>query len=276
MLYNVVRNDAESGSLVPHESRSVQSRGGRDGGGRGVNGGESLRPANPGGPAKPTVPGASEARTVEVVVARYREDVSWTAGLVWPVTVYDKSGEELPGAVPLPNVGREAHTYLTHILRRYPDFPDQTVFLQGDPFFHLTADGEAGTAELRELLCERLERNAPFGGLAWFRLRCDGLGRPHHMADPSHRGKWKGWGKDIPVAEVFTALFRRPAPNEFIARAATGIFHVSRDRLLTRPRPFYERALALVLADPEDERNTGHAFERLWHLLFNGNTAWND
>ena len=33
--------------------------------------------------------------------------------------------------IPLPNVGRESHTYLTHIVTQYDDLSDYTIFFQG-------------------------------------------------------------------------------------------------------------------------------------------------
>lgn len=204
--------------------------------------GEALAEAGPGNAAQPSVPARPPVPSIHVA--------------------------------PLPNIGREAHSYLTHILRTYPDFPRHTVFLQGHPFDHLAQHG-GDTELLAQRIAEAVERDRPFTGLAWFRLQCDGLGRPHQMLDESHRGRWAGWGRDIPVARVFEELFAAAAPERFVARGAAGNFVVRADRILARPLSFYQRALELVLADPRDELNTGHAFERLWHLIFNGNTRWN-
>lgn len=211
---------------------------------------------------------------VQLIIARYRENLDWVRELGYPATVYDKSGAPLPGAVGLPNVGREAHTYLTHIVQNYESLADCNVFLQGDPFDHLSPEG--GTpAMLRQAIEDIAQKGRPFAGFAWFRLDCDGLGRPHDLHKPENEGRWNGWGRDIPVAEIFEKLFSAEAPERFIARGVTGNFAVSADRVRTRPRKFYEYALSLVEADPDDHHNTGHAFERLWHLIFNGNTAWN-
>ncbi|WP_419779915.1 DUF3431 domain-containing protein [Maridesulfovibrio sp.] len=214
--------------------------------------------------------------SVEIVVARYKEDISWLDECGWPAVIYDKGGDLVAAgddrAVPLPNVGREAHTYFTHIIERYPDFPDYTIFLQGDPFFH-THDLSA--EQLFELADEKMVRNIGFFGFAWFKIRCDRLGRPHDMHDPAKEGKWKGWGKDIPVGEIFEKLFKRTSPEQFIANAPTGNFIVGKERVLTRPKSFYENALRLIMADPEDVNNTGHAFERLWQIVFNGSGAIN-
>ena len=221
----------------------------------------------------------SSGADIRLVVARHREDLSWLGEVGLPCTVYNK-GPELdpaalpPGAeiVPLENLGREAHTYLTHILANYGRLPAFTALLQGDPFTHLAPPEEPRVTPqgLRQRLLDLAARNTPFAGLAWFRLRCDGLGRPHDLADPAKKGRWKGWGKDIPVATTFEALFFAPAPKEFIARASTGNMLVCRERILARSRAFYQRAQNLVLADPDDADNIGHALERLWQAIFSG------
>jgi hypothetical protein len=221
------------------------------------------------------------APEIGVVVARYREDVSWLAELGLPGVLYDKGPEPPAGLAPgirretLPNLGREAHTYLSHIIAQYHALPPFTAFLQGDPFAHLAPPEEPrlSPAALRARLLDLAAQNRPFAGLAWFRLRCDALGRPHDLADPAKEGRWKGWGKDIPVGRTFEALFGAPPPREFIARAPTGNMLIRRDRILARPLGFYERALALVLADDDDAENTGHAFERLWQAVFSGAAA---
>jgi len=213
--------------------------------------------------------------TVEVIIARYREDVSWIKELGYDYVVYDKGGDSLPGAVPLPNIGREAHTYFTHIVRGYDNLARVNVFVQGDPFDHIDQAGRGTPEMLRSMIADVADGRVPFRGFAWFRLECDALGRPHDMRLESNRGRWAGWGRDIPVGEVFTALFDAQPPARVVARAATGVFAVTGERIRTRPRAFYEHALRLVERDPDDAYNTGHAIERLWQYIFNGNTAWN-
>lgn len=213
--------------------------------------------------------------SVQVVIARYRESLFWVPELGLPYVVYDKGPEPVSDARVLPNVGRETHTYLTHIVQEWEHLAGHTVFLQGDPFAHLSGDGKTEVLVLKGMIMECVEKKVPFKGFAWFRLKCDGLGRPHDLKKPENEGRWAGWGKDIPVAEVFSKLFDASPPAQFIGRAATGIFCVSAERVKTRPKEFYAHALRLVADDPQDEENTGHAFERLWQLIFNGNVSWN-
>ena len=75
--------------------------------------------------------------SVRVVVAKYTEDVSWTSGLKHKVTIYDKSNSPIDGSIPLKNVGREAETFLRHIVNNYNNLDDVTVFVQGNPFEHM-------------------------------------------------------------------------------------------------------------------------------------------
>lgn len=75
---------------------------------------------------------------VHLVVAKYKEDTAWLHEIKHAdgVFVYDKSGES-NNNLPLPNVGREAHTYLHHIVSMYEQLADVTLFMQGNPFDHM-------------------------------------------------------------------------------------------------------------------------------------------
>lgn len=73
---------------------------------------------------------------VELVLARYNENISWVSKLpsTVNVTVYDKGNRSSNAARLLPNVGRESHTFLHHIVDRYDRLAAWTVFSQaGEP-----------------------------------------------------------------------------------------------------------------------------------------------
>jgi len=76
-------------------------------------------------PLVPPPPILSQHTTVEVVVAHHSESLGWLGPVCASlpprtrVTIYSKGPPPLlQGAVPLPNVGREAHTFLHHIAAR--------------------------------------------------------------------------------------------------------------------------------------------------------------
>ena len=92
---------------------------------------------------------------MDIVIARYKESLEWTKDIPeqYRVFIYNKEPPFyigrfhqvirtpeviVPGAIikRLPNIGREADTYLTHIIDHYYNLADVTVFTQADPFPH--------------------------------------------------------------------------------------------------------------------------------------------
>jgi hypothetical protein len=73
----------------------------------------------------------------EIIVSKYKEDISWTKNIKYPVTIYNKNIEENnKDYIDLLNFGREGHTFFYHIVNNYDRLPDYLCFLQGDPFDH--------------------------------------------------------------------------------------------------------------------------------------------
>jgi hypothetical protein len=80
---------------------------------------------------------------VEVVIANYEEDLDWVTKIpdsfYNKLTIYNKGSSKdyskliERGAVihNLPNIGREVHTYLYHVIKNYDNLADVTVFLPG-------------------------------------------------------------------------------------------------------------------------------------------------
>ena len=75
----------------------------------------------------------------KIIVARYNEDVYWAKHVNFAdVIIYNKGEDDIPGAIRLPNVGRESGAYLRFIIDNYDDISPSTLyfFLQGNPFEH--------------------------------------------------------------------------------------------------------------------------------------------
>jgi hypothetical protein len=74
----------------------------------------------------------------DIVIARYEEDVSWVQQIpkekVSRIFIYNKGSPVTAEGcivIPLPNLGRETHTYLHHVLQNYNALADTTIFLPG-------------------------------------------------------------------------------------------------------------------------------------------------
>ena len=180
--------------------------------------------------------------TMKLVVSRYNEDLGWQEN--YNNIVYNK-GYHLPNTVSLPNIGREGHTYMYHIVLNYDNLDDYTVFLQGNPFDH-TRDL---FSKLKEF--EDLQDKPDFFQLCHELLTDDEKGKPHH------------WD-DIPVSNYYNDLFKVPR-KEFIYGSGAQ-FIVSKERILSRPKSFYTK----IMNDLEESINPpcGYCYERMWHHIF--------
>ena len=74
--------------------------------------------------------------TKEIVIASFNEDTSWTNNILPGSAVFEYNKNNKHGVECLPNIGREAHTYLHHICKQYGNFSDYIFFFQGHPFDH--------------------------------------------------------------------------------------------------------------------------------------------
>jgi hypothetical protein len=77
---------------------------------------------------------------IEIVVARYNEDLNWTNEYPFnqfKYTIYNKGPNdnftkpEIYRVVPLPNIGRCDHTYLYHVVTNYNCLAPITIFFPG-------------------------------------------------------------------------------------------------------------------------------------------------
>lgn len=196
-----------------------------------------------------------------LVVARHQEDVGWLTQaeqLGYDVFVYDKGGDPA-AARPLPNVGREADTYLAHVEAEYDrlDGYDQIVFAQADPFPHAP-----------DFLAALGREPAPvfaLQGFEWLgehRFDCGPDGGPQH---PGLR-LGETWGAIVAAScRASTASGRAPdAAPDVIPFMAGAIFRVRGDLFGRRPRSFWREVRALGERYPEFP----WVMERAWELLF--------
>lgn len=196
---------------------------------------------------------------IDLVVARYQEDLAWLRnnppGL--RTVVYDKNpAAPHPGSTPLPNIGREAHTYLHHIVSHYDALAPLTVFVQGKPFDHVF--------DLRKTLRELIQNphidNPNIEGFRWLGHIID--------TDTSDGALFKIWSKNpegggIDLAGFHHELFGTEGPEEYAFHLGAH-FIVTAERVHSRPLEFYQRALQLSVEFHEGP----HCFERMWDRVF--------
>ena len=183
--------------------------------------------------------------SVLIIIAKYKEDISWVNMLHHSYMVYDKSKN-------IPNVGRESETYLRYIIENYDNLPDYVVFLQGNPFDHL----KIGNIEFLNNEIDSIHD-------------CKSMICLNYIANAGHNAITR-------TKESFQALFDTPLPKLF-SFSPGAQFIVPKDCILHRPKSFYE-TIRNVMSDI-DNKTISYAnclvcpwtIEQMWSYIFNKN-----
>jgi hypothetical protein len=195
----------------------------------------------------------------EIVIARYQEDVSWAEGR--PAIVYNKglAVQTKARQVFLPNIGREAHTYLHHIINSWNDLAETTFFTQGGldhvpPGLRL----EQFFDPVPDIVVPRLVRCREWradGRIDHFGIWKEKMDRGRMMAGRLSLVEWFRIYLDLDLEALGHILY---APGAIIA--------VKKPCILRRSLAFYQRLFETVAHhnDPEE----AHYLERAWLYVF--------
>lgn len=184
----------------------------------------------------------------DLVIARYREDLSWLDSVSNEVSIalYEKSDLLPPNRVVnkrdlLPNIGNEAHTYIYHIVSNYLDIADITYFVQGRPFDH--------SPNALDFINGNIVITANYTTMCEVVVTSDSDGLPHHAG--------------LPVGEYYEKIFDKKM-DEILHFGAGAQFCATKEAIHSRPIEFWEKLLILS----ENTDTAPFCFERLWHKIF--------
>jgi hypothetical protein len=204
----------------------------------------------------------------EIIIARHNEDISWTEPYKEYLRIYDKGTKALEyESIHLPNIGRESHTYLYHIVENYDNLADYTVFSQATPWDHSHDFAE----KLSKILDDDYSDRFMWLSAVMHMSDLDGINDPHRPTLPNYR-------------EAYNLIFNEDRQEPFMFGAGA-IFCVSKEIIQLKPKSFYEKALSLFLQKTgqdvcekfliDDNRNfnpekpvVAYHFERFWGLIF--------
>ncbi|MPR35079.1 DUF3431 domain-containing protein [Salmonirosea aquatica] len=194
--------------------------------------------------------------SIELVVAHYHENLNWLKRVPCTIqkTIYSKA--EAPLLLPhhiLSNVGREAHSYLHHLVTRYHSLADYTVFCQGKPFDH----AYDFHATLRKLAAGEFSDQS----FVWLGHIID--------TDTPDGLLFRQWSKnkvgdELDLAGLHQNLFGTSGPDSYPFVLGAQLI-VSRKLVHAQPLPFYQKAFKLTTTFP----NAAHGYERMWDRVFN-------
>lgn len=191
---------------------------------------------------------------MDIVVARYKEDLSWLRPEYYANTVvYNKGPDvELPPSVRqhrLPNIGLESHTYLQYIIDHYDRLPPWVVFTQGNPTPHV--DFPTFWNDL-----VKQQRSEPNKSSWSYEQNFNIVRHNNAQLDP--------YG--APLKSFWQRYVGAPPPMQMKVYWGA-IFGVRREAILARPKAYYENLIQCVMT-PNPE--AAHFLERSWYYIFNG------
>jgi len=190
---------------------------------------------------------------IGVVIARYNENIDWVKTVTHNIYLYNKGGDNIPNSINLPNVGREAQTYLYHIVKNYEKLDDYTVFLQGNPFDHAFHDHYPSIEMFNNVTFKK--DFYPFNRKDLNYYTCTLLGEPF-------------LNKDL-VKFCHDHDFTLDVKNNIVEFVQGAQFAVSKQSIHKKDKSIYEKLLySLSNNDPDQpSKEYAHVMERLWKYI---------
>jgi hypothetical protein len=195
----------------------------------------------------------------QIVVARYNENISHLGAFSNIVIVYNKGDDNIPceySTIKLPNIGRESHTYLYHIINNYDNLADKTLFIQGRtsdhkifPIIDYFKEGDF-IGNISEYGINMIKNRIQYSGKYLNDLNNGNLIKSKYTPL-----EWmKVIGLNIEDSLIFKMVW---GAN----------FSLSKKKILEKPKIFYQNLLKYV--EYHNNPEEGHFFERAWYSIFN-------
>jgi len=190
-----------------------------------------------------------------------------------PIIIYNKgindnyeNTSNIIKTVKLPNIGRESHTYLYHIIENYDNLANVTVFLQGS----INLPNKYGRSQ--NLVRKVKETNNTIFPCNLqdniideyynFQLDSYGISEPDNLE--INKDITVELSKIRPYGKWFNNTFKDGEKNECVSWRA--MFAISKKHILQKPKSYYEN-LIVELSNHQNPE-VGHYFERSWYAIF--------
>lgn len=180
-----------------------------------------------------------------LIVARYNEDITWLDKINFDHIVYNK-GEINSNYINLPNIGREADTYINYIISNYDNLPEIIVFCQGNPFDHCYD------------FIERVNNTTDYNNIVWL---CTNWG-------PVTKNYLGGPGSiELPLLDLCHKLFdTRYDESKTFTFSPGAQYMVPNQYILNKSISWWKYCYSIFL---EYIETSPWSFERLWPMIWN-------
>lgn len=219
----------------------------------------------------------TQSPSIDLVIARYNEDLEWVRAYnekyrFSHIYVYNKGPNEnfYKGAnniivINSPNVGRENHAYMSHIITHYSNLADITIFVQG------SADQDNKVKRTTMAIDNTFKTyDSSFPAVATDDLKTDFYDfKVDNYQSTNEANKELNPETNMqlstirPFGDWFTKWF---GDIKIKGVTYTGIFSASRQHIHNRSLQFYKSYMKNV--DSHSNPEAGHYMERSWIAVF--------
>lgn len=205
----------------------------------------------------------------KIVIARYNESLDWLKKTHYLYIVYNKGpnsdfhkSKYFDKEIKVKNVGREAHSYFTHIVNNYDTLDDITFFVPG------SLDSKNKYTRSLRLLKETKGdtfsciREPVFETHKNFKID-DYLctNKKNSALNPNSKIKKS---KTRPFGKWYKKTFKQR--HKSTCFTMNSIFALTKETILQKPKSYYESLLKQL--DDHQHPEEGHYFERAWDTVF--------
>ena len=206
----------------------------------------------------------------KIVIARYNESLKWLKkSFHYPYVVYNKGpnsdfhkSKYFDKEIKVKNVGREAHSYFTHIVNNYDTLDDVTFFVPGSldsknkytRSVRLIKETKGDTFScVREPVFET-HKNFKIDGYLCTNKQNSALNPDSKIKKSNIRpfGKW--YNKTFKQRHKSTCF------------TMNSIFALTKETILQKPKSYYQSLLKQI--DSHHNPEEVHYFERAWDTVF--------
>ncbi len=220
-------------------------------------------------------------KTVNIIISRYNEKLEWTTKAPYnkyKYIVYNKGinndfeKKNVSKILQLPNVGRESHTYLQHIINNYESLADINIFLPGSIDTNHKVFKKNKFAKKLLNYIEKY-KNAVF--LSFGNIKDNDITKEFYNFKVEAYSSTSAENRKLNTEYIIRKSEHRPFQNWFKHNITSekvpyvihyGIFSINKKDILQKPKSYYEKLMNLVSdhSNPED----GHYFEKSWAGVF--------
>lgn len=218
---------------------------------------------------------------IELVIARYNEKLEWLNKepfCNYYHTIYNKGNDlnfcsnfKTLRTISLNNIGRESHTYLSHIILRYDTLPKLTIYLPG------SLDKNLNKLEKAKYILNLFEKNnkhvSTMIGVYYkngiqqelneFKINywCSKIKKEKYTNDNSVLELCKirpfgNWHKHV-FGDIDTHII-----------SYGGVFSISKEDIIQHKKKRYVKLLKIFEIEKSSNPEVGHYFERSWESVF--------